>query len=91
MRILVTGGAGFIGSNFVNYLSGKNHELLILDSLTYAADVKNLTKLDTMHYKLVIGDINDESFIECLIRFEKIDNVVIIGKIIRNVICIIRL
>lgn len=74
MRILVTGGAGFIGSNFVNYLSDKNHEILILDSLTYAADVNNLTKLDTMHYKLVIGDICDKNILKSV--FPQIDYVV---------------
>lgn len=74
MRILVTGGAGFIGSNFVNYLSGKNHHLIILDSLTYAADVKNLTELDTMHNKLVIGDICDKNILKSV--FPQIDYVI---------------
>lgn len=74
MRILVTGGAGFIGSNFVNYLSGKNHDLIILDSLTYAADVKNLTELDAKQYKLVIGDICDKKILKSI--FPQIDFVV---------------
>jgi dTDP-glucose 4,6-dehydratase len=74
MRILVTGGAGFIGSNFVKYLSGKTHDLLILDSLTYAADVKNLNELDPNHYKLVIGDICDKKILKSI--FPQIDYVV---------------
>jgi dTDP-glucose 4,6-dehydratase len=66
MRILVTGGAGFIGSNFVNYLSNKNHDLIILDSLTYAADVKNLSEIDDRLYKLVIGDICDKNILRTI-------------------------
>jgi dTDP-glucose 4,6-dehydratase len=74
MRILVTGGAGFIGSNFVNYLSGKNHELIILDSLTYAANIKNLNGLQAKDYKLVVGDICDKRLLKSI--FSEIDYVV---------------
>lgn len=74
MRILVTGGVGFIGSNFVNYISGNNHEVVILDNLTYAADISNLHGLESSHYKLIIGDICDKSLLKSI--FSEIDYVV---------------
>ena len=56
MTIFVTGGAGFIGSNFVHYLSSKGYEdVVILDKLTYASDKKNLYPLD---YPLEYIDIS---------------------------------
>lgn len=62
MRILVTGGAGFIGSNFVHYWI-KNHskdEIVVLDKLTYAGNLENLTDLrDNPQFRFVKGDIND--------------------------------
>ena len=42
MRVVVTGGFGFIGSSFVNYLDSLGHEVLIVDKLTYAANVNNI-------------------------------------------------
>ena len=62
MRILVTGGVGFIGSNFIHYLVGlnlKNIEIVVLDKLTYAANLRNLDGLDENSYELIIGDICD--------------------------------
>lgn len=58
-RVLVTGGAGFIGSNFVHYWRGKrpNDEILVLDKLTYAADPSQIEGLDGV--RLVHGDIAD--------------------------------
>ena len=45
MTIFVTGGAGFIGSNFAHYLSKKRYkDVVIIDKLTYASDKKNLYK-----------------------------------------------
>lgn len=66
MRILVTGGVGFIGSNFIHYLVGlnlKNVEIIILDKLTYAADLNNLDGLDENSYELIVGDICDKELI----------------------------
>ena len=63
MRILVTGGVGFIGSNFIHYLVGlhlKNIEIVILDKLTYAANLRNLDGLDKNSYELIVGDICDK-------------------------------
>jgi dTDP-glucose 4,6-dehydratase len=66
MRILVTGGVGFIGSNFIHYLVGldlKNVEIIILDKLTYAADLRNLDGLEEKSYELVVGDICDKELV----------------------------
>jgi dTDP-glucose 4,6-dehydratase len=66
MRILVTGGVGFIGSNFIHYLMGldlKNVEIIILDKLTYAADLRNLDGLEENSYELVVGDICDKELV----------------------------
>ena len=62
MKILVTGGAGFIGSNFINYWL-KNHpdnEIVNVDKLTYAADTTNVdASLVNDNYSFVKGDICD--------------------------------
>jgi len=63
-KILVTGGAGFIGSNFINYVLEKRKDVFIvnLDKLTYAGNLKNLTGIEgNSNYTFVKGDIvNDE-------------------------------
>ena len=72
--ILVTGGAGFIGSNFVPYFAEKYPEYFIinLDKLTYAGNLENLKECETMtNYKFVQGDICDEILVQSL--FEKYD------------------
>lgn len=66
MRILVTGGVGFIGSNFIHYLVGldlKNVEIIVLDKLTYAADLRNLDGLEENSFELVVGDICDKELV----------------------------
>ncbi len=63
MRLLVTGGAGFIGSNFIHYWL-KNHfddEIINFDKLTYAGHLDSLKDLSTNpNYKFIKGDIADE-------------------------------
>ena len=66
-KILVTGGAGFIGSNFVPYFLEAHPELTIvnLDKMTYAADERNLTEVkDNPNYIFVEGDITDKALVE---------------------------
>lgn len=68
-RLLVTGGAGFIGSNFVRFLSQYHPdiEVIILDKLTYAGNKNNLLDVLGSKIKLVIGDICDEKLVDSLI------------------------
>lgn len=67
--ILVTGGAGFIGSNFVlDWLGASNEAILNLDKLTYSGNLANLASLnDNPHHVFVQGDITDGSLIEGLL------------------------
>lgn len=75
-RILVTGGAGFIGSNFVRWVlvHVPQVEIIVLDSLTYAADVNNLAGLPKTRLSFVQGDINDASLVDSL--FSRVEAVV---------------
>ena len=68
--ILVTGGAGFIGSNFVlNWLSTQNEGLINLDSLSYAADLKNLESIsENKEYFFIKGSIEDQNLIEQILE-----------------------
>ncbi|MBX4187437.1 MAG: dTDP-glucose 4,6-dehydratase [Candidatus Doudnabacteria bacterium] len=77
MKYLVTGGAGFIGSNFIHYIFEKypDAEILNLDKLTYAADLNNLKKFEQdARYKFVKGDIADPKVVDELV--EQIDAIV---------------
>jgi len=77
--MLVTGGAGFIGSNFVRYMlaTDKRMRILNLDALTYAGSLDNLRDLpDASRYKFVQGDICDAGLIERLLREHAIDCIV---------------
>lgn len=68
-RILVTGGAGFIGANFVRYVIEEHPEVFVtvLDKLTYAGNINNLTELPESRFKLVIGDIADAELVDQLV------------------------
>lgn len=78
-RILVTGGAGFIGSNFIRqFLENEDCELLVnLDLLTYAGNLENLTGVDTVpRYRFVKGDICDRVLLDKLFGEYRFDTVV---------------
>lgn len=79
MKILVTGGAGFIGSNFVYYLLNKyrEYEIVCLDALTYAGNLETLKEaLRNPKFKFIKGDISNRKFIFNLFEKEKFDIVV---------------
>ena len=65
MKVIVTGGAGFIGSNFIIYWlkNYPNDQVVNIDKLTYAADLRNL-KGTNKNYRFVKGDISDKKFVE---------------------------
>ena len=74
MKILITGGAGFIGSNFVHYvLDRHSDEVVVLDKLTYAGRKENLQ--DVMRsIEFIKGDINDKKIVSNLVK--KVDGIV---------------
>ncbi len=77
-RLLVTGGAGFIGSNFARYWCDRYSQdrVVVLDALTYAGNYRNLADLVTRRNFLFIqGDIGDRPMVEALLREEAIDTV----------------
>ena len=79
MKILVTGGAGFIGGNFVHHMVRKypDYEIVNLDLLTYAGNLETLKPVENCpNYKFVRGDIADRPFIFDLFEKEKFDIVV---------------
>jgi len=71
-NILVTGGAGFIGSNFINYVLGghKDYRIINLDKLTYAGNLENLVQCeDNPDFYFVKGDICNSDLVRYI--FEK--------------------
>ena len=79
-RVLVTGGAGFIGSNFIHYILSKRSDvetLVNLDLLTYAGNLENLLSVrDDSRYVFVHGDIRDKALMEELFSRYEFDTVV---------------
>jgi dTDP-glucose 4,6-dehydratase len=68
MRLLVTGGAGFIGSNFVRYLlDHSEHDVTVLDALTYAGNRASLDGLPEERFSLVVGNIADAPLVDRLV------------------------
>lgn len=79
MKILVTGGAGFIGSNFVHYMVDKYPEdkIVNLDLLTYAGNLETLKDIEHKdNYTFVKGDIADHTFVDALFAEHRFDAVV---------------
>ena len=78
MKILVTGGAGFIGSNFVKYILSQypGYKIVNLDKLTYAGNLDNLSDVeDNSNYQFIKGDICDQKLVEGIVE-EKIDVII---------------
>ncbi len=73
MSILVTGGAGFIGSNFVlDWLNASSESVINLDKLTYAGNLENLASLEgNEQHQFVRGDIGDAALITRLLAEHK--------------------
>lgn len=79
-HLLVTGGAGFIGSTFVGQCAARGHKVTVLDKLTYAGHPENLRWIDAQKYKgsyeLVKGDICDGATVLKLLKDRQIDAIV---------------
>jgi len=78
-NVMITGGAGFIGSNFVRYMLNAEPQISVvnLDALTYAGSLENLKDLpDSSRHLFVQGDICDRQLVDDLLRRHEIDTVV---------------
>ena len=79
MKFLITGGAGFIGSNYCHYVTNKYPEdyFVCIDALTYAGNYNNIKSLENKdNFKFVKGNINDRDLIYKLFEEEKFDYVI---------------
>ena len=79
MKIIVTGGAGFIGGNFVHYMINKysDYQIICLDKLTYAGNLETLEPvMNNKNFKFIKGDIADRNFIYNLFETERPDIIV---------------
>ena len=77
MTILVTGGAGFIGSNFIiKWSSEYNEKIVNLDCLNYASNKNNLSGLSSSKYKFIKGDINNQKLVIKILKKYKIKKII---------------
>ncbi|OGC79322.1 MAG: dTDP-glucose 4,6-dehydratase [candidate division Zixibacteria bacterium RBG_16_40_9] len=79
MRLLVTGGCGFIGSNFVRFLLKKypDYKIINLDKLTYAGNLENLSGVEkNLNYKFIQGDICNSQLVNQILEEEQIDSII---------------
>lgn len=81
MRVLITGGAGFIGSSFIRYILKNNNDVVIinLDKLTYAGDLENLADIEDKfldNYKFIHGDICNTELVEFIFKDYEPDYIV---------------
>ena len=78
-NLLITGGAGFIGSNFIDYVLKKNNSLKIynLDLITYAGNLNNTNPFkDNPNYFFIKGDISDKKLVELIFDKYEVDGVI---------------
>lgn len=78
-KVMITGGAGFIGANFVHYWCSTYpaDRVVVIDALTYAGNRKTLTSLDSNpNFRFIQGDICDRALIDALLQEEEIDTLV---------------
>ena len=78
-KILITGGAGFIGSHVVRLFVSRypKYKIYNLDSLTYAGNLDNLKDIESFsNYIFLYGDITDEDYINSIFRKYKFDSVI---------------
>ncbi|MEI2609968.1 MAG: GDP-mannose 4,6-dehydratase [Candidatus Promineifilaceae bacterium] len=78
-NIMITGGAGFIGANFVLYMRRTHPEynIIVYDKLTYAGNLDNLLDVsDDPQYTFVRGDIGDAAAVEATLKQHQIDTIV---------------
>ena len=78
MKILVTGGSGFIGSNFIKYMLNEHPDdaIINLDKLTYAGNPDNLKDVENNpNYSFVRGDICDQNLVDRLMQEQQIDHI----------------
>ena len=66
MKILVTGGSGFIGTNLISILLSENHKVLNIDKLSYAS---NTSHKDSEFYELIKGDLTELNLIKIFEKF----------------------
>ncbi len=79
MKVLVTGGAGFIGSNFLHYMVNKytDYKFVCIDALTYAGNYNNIKVLEEKdNFKFVKGSITDRDLVFNLFKEENFDWVI---------------
>lgn len=79
MNILITGGAGFIGSNFVRYILRKypSYKVVNLDVLTYAGNLENLKDIESNpNYTFEKGDITNRELVDKLVKTQRLDTIV---------------
>lgn len=79
MKLLITGGLGFIGSNFIRHILNKysDYKIVNLDKMTYAGNPENLRDIEKdPHYKFVRGCVTDENLVNELVSGEKPDAII---------------